>query len=57
MMKAKPIVKGVAAGAAAGAVCYVVSKSTGRQRRCLKRNAEKTLKSFVDMLSGFSDMI
>ncbi|MDD6825261.1 MAG: hypothetical protein PUE12_03980 [Oscillospiraceae bacterium] len=56
-MRVMPMVKGVAAGAAVGTVCWIVSKSSKRQRSNLKRNAGKTVRSFITVLEDISDMI
>lgn len=56
-MRIMPIVKGVAAGAAVGTMYWVVSKSTKRQRSSLKKDAGRTIKSFMTVLGDISDMI
>lgn len=56
-MKVMPMIKGAAAGAAVGTVCWIVSKSSRRQRNSLKRNAGKTVRSFITVLGDLSDMI
>ncbi|MBP1565075.1 MAG: hypothetical protein J6A58_04880 [Oscillospiraceae bacterium] len=56
-MRVMSIVKGVAAGAAVGTVCYAISNSSKRKRNVLKKNTGKALKSVVDVLNGISDMM
>lgn len=56
-MSVLPIIKGVSLGAAVGAVCFVVAKSSTRQKRMIKRDASKTVKAFSDVVSDFTSMI
>ena len=56
-MEIKPLMKGAAAGAAVGTVCYVISKSSDRQKKSLKRNTGKAIKAFGSVVEGFSDMM
>ncbi len=57
MRNIKSVAKGITAGIAIGAVCYVISQSTPRQRREMKRNAERTIHSFGNTVSNFTSMI
>ncbi len=55
-MRMRTIVKGIAIGAAAGAACYAVSKTSERQKHRLMRHAEQALKAagcVVDDITSF----
>ena len=56
-MGIKPIVKGVTIGAAVGTVCYMVSKSSPKKKRALKKRTECAVKAVGSMLEGFSSMM
>jgi hypothetical protein len=56
-MKVMSMIKGAAAGAAVGTVCWMVSRAPRRQRNSLKKNAGKTVRSFITVLGDLSDMI
>lgn len=57
MTKMKTIAKGITLGMAAGAVCYVISQSTPRQKHEISRNARRTIHSLGNVVSNFTDMI
>lgn len=57
MSVVKTIAKGVIAGAAVGAVCYVIAQSTPHQKREMKRNARRTICSFGNMVNTFTSMM
>jgi hypothetical protein len=57
MKSMKTLAKGITAGIAIGAVCYVISQSTPHQKREIKRNANKMLHSFGSTVSTFTSMI
>ncbi|HHX57079.1 MAG TPA: hypothetical protein GX710_03590 [Clostridiales bacterium] len=56
-MKLKPVIKGVTLGATVGAMVYVISQSSPRQKRDLKKNTSKALRAFGTVVDGFSSMI
>lgn len=56
-MNLKPIIKGVTLGATVGAMVYVISQSSPRQKRDLKKNTGKALRAFGTVVDGFSSMI
>jgi tagatose-1,6-bisphosphate aldolase len=56
-MSVKPLVRGVTAGVTVGAVCYVISKSSPKQKRMLKKNTNKALRALNSVVDGFSSMI
>lgn len=56
-MKLMPVVKGVAAGAAVGTACWMISKSTRHQRHSLRRDTGRTVRSIMTVLGDLSDMI
>ena len=56
-MNLKPVIKGVTLGATVGTMVYVVSKSSPRQKRELRKNTGKALKAFSTVVDGFTSMI
>lgn len=56
-MKMMSVVKGVAAGTAVGAAAYVISSASRKQRNSLKRNAGRTIRSFMTVLGDISEML
>ncbi|NLP25869.1 MAG: hypothetical protein GX365_00760 [Clostridiales bacterium] len=56
-MNIKPVLKGVTLGATIGAMVYVVSKSSPKQKRELKRSTGKALRAFGTVVDGFTSMI
>ncbi len=44
-MKISTLVLGMAVGAVAGTACYLLSKSSDRQKHRIKRHAEQALKA------------
>lgn len=44
-MKMSTIVKGVAVGAIAGTACYLLTKTSDRQKHRIKRHAEQALRA------------
>lgn len=56
-MNMKPIVKGVTVGAAVGAITYMVSQSSPKQKRDFKRTTGKALRAFGSVVDGFTSMI
>lgn len=56
-MDYKAIFKGAAAGMMTGAVCYMISRSSVRQKKMLKKSTEKAIKAFGTAIDCFSSMI
>lgn len=56
-MSASSIVKGVVAGAAAGAVVYAVSNSSARQRKKVKSSTGKAIRAIGNVVDGISFMM
>lgn len=56
-MSMSSLVKGIAAGAMAGAVVYAVSNSSSRQRHKVKTNAGKAIKAIGNVVEGISYMM
>ncbi len=57
MKNMNTLAKGLTAGIAAGTVIYIISQSTPYQKREMKRNTEKTIHSFSNMVNSFASMI
>lgn len=57
MKTMKTLAKGIAAGLAVGSVCYVISQSSPHQKREIKRNAERTIHSFGNVVNTFTSML
>lgn len=53
-MKIKTVAKGVLIGSVIGTVCYVVSETTPRQRRHIKRTVSRSIRNFGTMCNDFS---
>lgn len=53
-MKIKTVAKGVLIGSVIGTVCYVVSGTTPRQRRHIKRTVSRSIRNFGTMCNDFS---
>jgi len=56
-MQMMPLIKGTAAGAAAGTVCYILSRSPRYRRSALKRSLAGTVRSVRNVLDALSEMI
>lgn len=55
-MHLKSLISGLAVSAAAGSIFYVLSSSSNKQKKCLKKDVKKTLKSAADLAEDFSSM-
>ncbi len=53
-MNIKTVAKGVLIGSAIGTVCYVVSGTTPRQRRHMKKTISRGIRNFGTMCNDFS---
>lgn len=56
-MSVSSIVKGVVAGAAAGAVVYAFSNSNAKQRKRVKTNTGKAIRAIGNVVDGISYMM
>ena len=56
-MEYKSIIKGAAVGMMAGTACYIISRSSDRKKKSLKRNATKAIKAFSNAVGCFSSMM
>lgn len=56
-MEYKSMIKGAAVGLMAGTACYVISRSSDRKKKSLKRNTTKAIKAFGNAVSCFSSMM
>jgi len=56
-MKAATIIRSAAAIATAGAVAYMLSNTSPRTMRKLKKNAGKALQSFGNVFNAISSMM
>ncbi|MGN0613485.1 MAG: hypothetical protein ACI4JB_06245 [Porcipelethomonas sp.] len=56
-MEYKSIIKGAAIGMLTGTACYMISRSSDRKKRSLKRNTGKAIKAFGNAVSCFSSMM
>ncbi len=56
-MEYKSVIKGAAVGLMAGTVCYVISTSSNKKKKSLKRNTVKAVKAFSNAVSCFSSMM
>lgn len=56
-MQINAMLKGIAAGAAVGTVCYMVAGSTNKQRKHLKRSTGRALHAVGAVIEGVSDMM
>lgn len=56
-MRLKTIAKGIVIGSAIGTACYVMSGTTPKQRRHLKKSLSKTIRNIGYMCNDFSYMM
>ncbi len=56
-MKMSTIIKGVAVGAVAGTACYVLSRTSDKQKHRMKRHAEQALKAAGCVLDDITSMM
>lgn len=56
-MRLKTLAKGVVVCSAIGTACYMVSNSTPRQRRHLKKTLSKGMRSIGSMCNDFSYLV
>lgn len=56
-MEYKSVIKGAAVGLMAGSACYVISRSSNKKKKSLKRNTIKAAKAFSNAVSCFSSMM
>lgn len=56
-MRLKTIAKGVVIGSAIGTACYVISGTTPKQRKHMKRNLSKTIRNIGCMCNDISYMM
>lgn len=56
-MDIRSIAKGVAAGTAAGLVCYAMSAASSKKKHSIKRNAGKALKAAGTVLDEITSVI
>ena len=55
-MQIKAMVTGIAAGAAVGTVCYMLTGSSARQRRHLRHATGRARRAGGGMMAGLADM-
>ncbi len=56
-MEYKSMIKGAAAGIMAGTACYIISRSSDRKKKSLKKNTVRAVKAFSNAVSCFSSMM
>lgn len=56
-MRMSTIVKGVAVGAVAGTACYILSRTSDRQKHRMKRHAEQALKAAGCVVDDITSMM
>lgn len=56
-MEYKSIIKGAAVGMLAGTACYMISRSSNKKKRSLKRNTGKAIRAIGNAVSCFSSMM
>lgn len=53
-MKIKTIAKGVVIASAVGTACYMISNTTPRQRKHMKRTLSRSIRNIGSMCNDFS---
>ncbi len=56
-MEYKSIIKGAAVGMLAGTACYMISRSSAKKKKSLKRNTGKAIKAIGSAVSCFTSMM
>lgn len=56
-MKVSTLVKGMVVGAVAGTACYLLSKSSDRQKHRIKRHAEQALKAAGSVVDDITSIM
>jgi len=56
-MEYKSLIKGAAVGMMAGTACYIISRSSDKKKKSLKRNTARAVKAFSNAVSSFSSMM
>lgn len=56
-MEYKSIIKGAAVGMLAGTACYMISHSSNKKKKSLKRSTGKALRAIGSAVSCFSSMM
>lgn len=56
-MKLTTLVKGMAVGAVAGTACYLLSRTSDRQKHRMKRHAEQALKAAGCVVDDITSMM
>ncbi|MBQ8011821.1 MAG: hypothetical protein IJ265_09720 [Oscillospiraceae bacterium] len=56
-MKMSTLIKGMAVGAAAGTACYLLSKTSDRQKHRMKRHAEQALHAAGCVVDDITSMM
>ncbi len=51
------VIKGVSVGAAAGAACYLVSRTSDRKKHSMKRHAGKAIKAAGCLLEDITSIM